>query len=149
MPPRFAGSLRIAVANTNRALPGRRPAGRPTPGQAYDVHVEVLRCGLIGHEDRMNALRIDGINVGHCTVGTSNDDCSFHGCASQLRRSMVAATSVAIDIEADFNGHSHSCDCDKATWQCASAGSQAGWSPMTAVVRVTLTQRDPRPPSPM
>ena len=109
------------------------------PGIDYSVKVEVLRNDLGSNNEKVSRIELNGRNIGYCNPDGDDYDCTFFDCSQTLSTKSISSTNGSIAASLTYEGHSWDCDCDKQTWQCAKENTKIGFTPMTAVAKITLT----------
>ena len=109
------------------------------PDVTYSLKVEVLRNDLGGENEKVSNIQLDGVTIGDCNPDGDDYDCTFFDCEQSLTKTTITSSSGSIIAELAYEGHSHDCDCNKNTWECAKQDTMIGFTPMTAVARITLT----------
>ena len=127
--------------SSKSSTPSASGVATVTKGATYALQIEVLRNDLADASEKVEAIRVDGVDIGECNPDGGDYDCTFFDCAAQIpaQNLEVVATSSSMHFEADLVGHSHGCDCDKTTWECSKEDTVSGRKAMTAVLRITLT----------
>ena len=109
------------------------------PGIDYSVKVEVLRNDLGSSDEKVSRIALNGREMGYCNPDGGDMDCTFFDCSTTLLYKHISSPSGLLVAALRYQGHSRDCDCDKGTWQCAKEDTKAGFSPMLAVAKITLT----------
>ena len=109
------------------------------PGIEYSIQVEVLRNDLGDSTEKVTKIKINGETIGDCNPDGGDYDCTFFNCAQTITTKRISSPDGTIFASFTYVGHSRDCDCDKETWECAKEDTKTGFSPMTAVAKITLT----------
>ena len=109
------------------------------PNLNYELMVEVLRNDLAGSEEKVSKITFDGVVVGDCNPDGEDYDCTFFDCQTTIQNETISSRNGSILASFTYEGHSWDCDCDKQSWNCSKENSTTGFTPMTAVAKITLT----------
>ena len=111
------------------------------PDVTYSLKVEVLRNDLGSKSEKVSDIQLDGVTIGDCNPDGGDYDCTFFDCGQSLTKTTITSSSGSIIAALAYEGayRTHSCDCNKETWECAKQDTMIGFTPMTAVARITLT----------
>merc|ERR1712193_25117 len=101
------------------------------PGLEYDVSVEVLRSDLGSSDEYVSDITLEGKSLGSCNPDGNDYDCTFYRCPNTGK--VTGPSDGKFDVNMQFRGHSHDCDCDKNSWVCSKENTVWGRKPMTAV----------------
>ena len=94
---------------------------------------------MIIKSEKVSNIILDGVSIGDCDPDGGDYECTFYDCAHSLTRKTVSSGNGAILAALTYERHSWDCDCDKLTWNCRKQNTVQGYTPMTAVARITLT----------
>jgi len=122
-----------------------------TYGAKYDVlAIDVLRNDMGSSSERVQSIKIDGVNLGSCNPDGSDYDCTFFDCLRSFTENGRAwpysftATSNEIEVSLRFKATSWDCDCDTTDWECSKQNtnpwSNAQMTSMEGVARITMAQ---------
>jgi len=106
-------------------------------GVEYDVSVEVLRNDLGSSDEYVSDITLEGKSLGSCNPDGNDYDCTFYRCPNKGK--VTGPSDGKFDVNMQFRGHSHDCDCDKNSWVCSKENTVWGRKPMTAVYRFIFT----------
>ena len=113
-----------------------------TPNELYEIRFEVLRNDLGDDGEEVKYIKIDGETVGRCKPPGGDQECDFYDCTSNLETKEVTSISGTISVELEYVGHSHDCDCNKATWSCEKQNDDGqGQTRIAAAARITLQRK--------
>ena len=129
---------------TVQSSPSATATATVAPGW-YSVQVELLRNDLSGTNEKATGIRVKaGSTViksfGECNPDGGDYDCTFFTCLAN-EQVIELASSATLTFEIDLVGHSHDCDCDTSTWECAKESTKSGFTAMTAVAKFTILPR--------
>ena len=103
------------------------------------LQFEVLRNDLGDEGEEVKYIKIDGETIGRCKPPGDDQECDFYDCSSNLERKEVSSSSGILSVELTYTGHSHDCDCNKATWLCEKQNNNMkGRTRIAAAARITL-----------
>ena len=110
--------------------------------EIYELRFEVLRNDLGDDGEEVKYIRIDGETVGRCKPPGGDQECDFYDCSSDLERKEISSSSGILSVELTYTGHSHDCDCNKATWSCEKQNNEMqGQTRIAAAARITLQRK--------
>ena len=110
-----------------------------TPNEVYEMRLEVLRNDLGDEGEEVKYIKIDGESIGRCKPPGDDQECDFYDCSSNLERKEFSSSSGILSVELTYTGHSHDCDCNKATWSCEKQNNDMkGRTRIAAAARITL-----------
>ena len=109
------------------------------PDIEYSIKIEVLRNDLESSSERVSKIILNGETIGDCNPDGGDYDCTFFDCAQTLSTKRISSSDGKIFASLTYQGHARDCDCDKETWECVKENTKPGFTPMTAVARITLT----------
>ena len=112
------------------------------PDIVYSIKIEVLRNDLGDFSEKVSSIALNGEFIGDCNPDGGDYDCTFFDCARTLSTKRISSINGSIFASLTYHGYSWDCDCNKETWQCAKEETKPGFSPMTAVAKITLTPLD-------
>ena len=113
-----------------------------TPNELYEIRFEVLRNDLGDEGEEVKSIKIGGETIGRCKPPGDDQECDFYDCSSNLERKEVSSSSGILSVELTYTGHSHDCDCNKATWICEKQNNDMkGRTRIAAAARITLQQK--------
>ena len=113
-----------------------------TPNELYEIRFEVLRNDLGDEGEEVKSIKIGGETIGRCKPPGDDHECDFYDCSANLERNEVSSSSGILSVELTYTGHSHDCDCNKATWICEKQNNDMkGRTRIAAAARITLQQK--------